>query len=418
MNSSTTLSVKDFVIDIPQTQQKVKQKKKQQKPSIEPTYDVVLQNNIDFVLHRKTATTDKNLVFLISQGTFYIQDNKSKNVETLSIEKLRAFFILIYYNKFEQLDKVVWWDSSPEYMIKKMMKIIEDKTMQKMYQHGICVGKYKIDSWKEAFNNNVKLFKYCYDKCKESTVNEGSFDYMLKLATTIEQKINFNNAKYIIDKFCESNVKMRLDEGYNYRSQNKQNHDMFMNLINTYTLEFNRFIEYISFDLYSQGIAEFNQDILNEYNDYLRMQISLYGKAKEKYPKYLRTEHDIIALKVTVYQKHKQELMLLNVVENFKYLEYKDKEYCIILPETSMDIVDEGVNQSHCVADYVDKVVKNETLIVFLRKSDHTDESLVTVEVRNGAISQAQGYANRKINEEEEKFLMKWAKKKELQYSL
>ena len=90
--NATALSVKDFVIDISETQQKIKQKKKQQKSQIETTYDVVLQNNIDFVLHRKTATTDKNLVFLISQGTFYIQDNKSKDVEALSEQNL--FIIL------------------------------------------------------------------------------------------------------------------------------------------------------------------------------------------------------------------------------------------------------------------------------------------------------------------------------------
>ena len=210
--NATALSVKDFVIDISETQQKIKQKKKQQKSQIETTYDVVLQNNIDFVLHRKTATTDKNLVFLISQGTFYIQDNKSKNVEILSEQKLRGFFQPIYYNKFEKLDKVIWWnDSRPEDIIKKMIKITKDETMQKMYQHGICADKYQSDSWKDAFNNNVKLFKYCFHKCQESNVNRSYFDYILKLATTIEQKINYNNAIYFVDKFCESNVKMFLD---------------------------------------------------------------------------------------------------------------------------------------------------------------------------------------------------------------
>ena len=417
--NATALSVKDFVIDISETQQKIKQKKKQQKSQIETTYDVVLQNNIDFVLHRKTATTDKNLVFLISQGTFYIQDNKSKNVETLSEQKLRGFFQPIYYNKFEKLDKVIWWnDSRPEDIIKKMIKITKDETMQKMYQHGICADKYQTDSWKDAFNNNVKLFKYCFHKCQESNVNKSYFDYILKLATTIEQKINYNNAIYFVDKFCESNVKMFLEEGYSYKNKIKEYHEVFINLINTYLLDFNRFIEFISFDLYSQGISQFDKNILTEYSDYLRMQISLYGKVKEKYPKYLRTEHDIIALKVNIYEKHKQELILLNVVENFKDLEYKDKEYCIVLPESSIEIVDEGVSLSHCCASYVSKVIKNETLIVFLRNVNEPDKSLVTVEVQNNSIVQAKGYANRPLVIEEEKFLRKWAKVRELNYNI
>jgi len=414
--NATALSVKDFVIDISETQEKVKQKKIKQKTLVQTTYDVVLQNNIDFVLHRKTATTDKNLVFLISQGTFYIQDNKSKDVETLSEQKLRGFFQSIYWDKFEILDRVIWWSGRPESMISEMIKIIKNKDIQEMYKHGIYAKDYQIESWKEAFNNNIKLFKYCYDKCQTSIANKDSFDKMLKLATMIEQQINYNNAKQFIDKLCKSNVKMYLEEGH--YSNKKEYHNTFINLINTYSLEFNRFIEFISYDLYSQGISQFDKNILTEYSDYLRMQISLYGKVKEKYPKYLRTEHDIIALKVSIYEKHKQELMLLNVVENFKQYAYKDKEYCIVLPETSMEIVDEGIILSSCVSSYVDKVAKNETLIVFLRNVNEPDKSLVTVEVQNNSIVQAKGYANRPLIIEEEKFLRKWAKVKKLNYSL
>lgn len=415
MNASAAVSVKDFVIDISELKTQKTKKKKKPKSSVEPTYDIVIQNNIDFVINRKTATTDKNLVFLVSQSNFYIQDNKSGELKTLSKEVLRAFFQSIYWDKFEDLDKVVWWYGSPEKMIEKMMKIVHDKDMQAMYKHGICVDKYKVDNWKEAFNNNIKLFKYCYNKCKESTVNNGCFDNILKLATIIEQKVNYNNATYFIDKFCESNIKMRLDEGTRYSGFN---YETFINLINTYLLDFNRFIEYISFDLYSQGITEFNKNILNEYDDYLRMQISLYGKVKEKYPKYLRTEHDVIALKVNIYEKYKKELMLLNVVDNYKHLIYKDKEYCIVLPESSFDVVDEGVSLSSCVASYVDKIVKNESLILFMRNIGEPDKSLITVEVKDNTIIQAKGFANRLITENEEKFLLKWAKKKDLQYSL
>ena len=70
------------------------------------------------------------------------------------------------------------------------------------------------------------------------------------------------------------------------------------------------------------------------------------------------------------------------------------------------------------MSSYVDKVAKNETLIVFLRNVNEPDKSLVTVEVQNNSIVQAKGYANRPLIIEEEKFLRKWAKVKELNYSL
>ncbi len=411
MSAVVALKVKDFVIDIPKVKEEVK-KKKQAKPKQEPVYEVVLQNNTDFVIHRKTSTTDKNFVFLISQEMFYLQDNKSKDVEPLSEQRIRMFFQFCN-NKFESLTEVGWWNGERVgSMIELMTSIIANSSMKKAYKHGIFIEKYRINSFKDGIENNIKLFKYCYDRCNETNINRNCLENILKLATEIEKKINFNNAKYFIDKFCESNIKMNLVGNY------RTGYDEFFNIIKIYKLDFNRFIDYISSDLYAQGIADFNYDVFKIYDDYLRMQISLYGKVKEKYSKYLKTDHDVIALKATIYERHKKDLMLLNVVEKYKGLEYKDKEYCIVLPQNSMDIVDEGVMQSHCVASYVDKVANNETLIVFMRTVLEPEKSLVTVEVKNGRIVQKSGFANRSVTEDEMKFLRKWAKEKELQFNL
>lgn len=419
MTTSTAIKVKDFVIDIPKVKQEVK-KKKELKPKLqqEPSYKVVLQNNTDFVIHRKTLTTDKNFVFLISQGVFYIQDNKTKDVEELTEQKIRMFFKLLPSYKYEELTEVNWWKGDRlDSMVELMNTIVVNPSMQKAYKHGIFIDKYKINNLKTSIDGNMKLFKYCYDKCNDSNANKSYFENILNLATEIEKRVNYNNAIYFIDEFCESNVKMNY-YNYNYGYNREIVFDEFFNIINTYNLDFNRFIDYISNDLYTQGIAEFNKDVLNLYNDYLRMQISLYGRVKEKYPKYLKTEHDIIALKVTIYERHKKDLMLLNVVDNYKGLEYKDKEYCIMLPQSTVDIIEEGVMQSHCVASYVDNVVKNQTLIVFMRMIDEPDKSLVTVEVKNECITQAKGFANRKITKKEIKFLEKWAKEKKLQFNI
>lgn len=413
MSGATAVKVKDFVIDISTIKEEVQKKKKAKAQSQQqPVYEVILQNNTDFVIHRKTSTTDKNFVFLISQGLFYLQDNKSKDVEELNEIRIRTFFQFCLHNKFEALTEVAWWNSERlGYMVELMTAIISIPAIQKAYKHGIFIERHRVSSFIDSIDNNIKLFKYCYDKCNESNINKTNVENILKLATEIEQRINYNNAIYFIDRFCESNIKMNSIKDY------RVGYDNFFNTIKVYNLDFNRFIDYISSDLYAQGIAEFNADVLRIYQDFLRMQISLYGRVKEKYPKYLRTEHDIVALKVTVYEQHKKDLMLLNVVDNYKGLEFKDKEYCIILPESTINIVEEGVQQSHCVASYVDKVVNNETLIVFMRKVDEPEKSLVTVEVRNDCITQAKGFANRSLYKGEKEFLQKWAKKKELQFN-
>lgn len=402
------VSVKDFLIDIPAVQATTKRRAA---PKKDPEYSLVLQNNTDFVINRKTKTTDRTLAYLISQGLFYVRDNKTQKVEPLSLRNYKMFFAPVYDHQLSYLTEVKWWSHSPRRMESKAIKIIGDQSMQKMYQHGLYVESHQAANWKENFENNTKLFQYCYDVCNKSDVNRFEFENIMAFATKIEQKINFNNAKHFIDSVGESSIRFSLGTVY-YRDDQKN----LIGAIDTYNLDFSRCIEYLLFDLYTQGILILNTAVLNDYIDYLRMQNNMYGKIKDKYPAYLKTEHDIMALKISTYEKHKKDLLVFNNSDLFKNLEYKKGDYCILLPKTSADIVDEGVNQSHCVASYVDKVARGETLIVFLRNKETPDKSLVTIEVKDDGITQARGFANRGVNEEEDKFITEWAKEKSLAY--
>ena len=405
------LNVKDFVIDIPQAIKEIQNKKTKAKELNEHQFTVILENNTDFVLNRITATTDKNLVFLVSQGIFYIKNNKNEEVEVLTEAKLRAFFQQIYYDKFTQFNKVVWWNNDrPENKIETMMKIINNPDIQELYKHNIFVNdNYSVEKYMLLFKQNKKLFQYAYENIK----NNSNFIYLIGLLLEINNSFDFNNAKYFIDKLAESSVKVDI---YYNGGYGENYYKMFINLINKYNLNFNRFIDYILNDLYSQGIDNLKNDLLSLYSDYLNMQVGLYGKVKEKYPKYLRTEHDIMTLKYNIYQKYKKDLLIFNVADRYKDLEYQTKQYTIILPKTSMDIVDEGVNQSHCVASYVDKVAKNETLILFMRNTEDIEKSLITIEVKDDTVTQIRGFANRLPYENEENFLKKWAENKKLNY--
>ena len=141
---------------------------------------------------------------------------------------------------------------------------------------------------------------------------------------------------------------------------------------------------------------------------------AMKGKIKDKYPKYLKTEHDKVSMRYRIWKKYKNDLEIFKITEENKKLEFSDKKYSIILPETSSDIVDEGINQSHCVASYVERVANGDTLILFMRYTDIIDESLVTIEVKNNIICQAKGYANRQLSKEELDFIKRWAKINEL----
>ena len=60
-NSTAAVSLKDYIIDLDGAKQK---------PSV--AYEVVLENNTDFILRRQTQKVQKELVILVSQGLYYI----------------------------------------------------------------------------------------------------------------------------------------------------------------------------------------------------------------------------------------------------------------------------------------------------------------------------------------------------------
>jgi hypothetical protein len=132
----------------------------------------------------------------------------------------------------------------------------------------------------------------------------------------------------------------------------------------------------------------------------------------EKYPKYLRTRHDIVAKNYTAYSQEYDDKEFRAAVE-FRY-EYKKGSYKIIAPKVAQDIKNEGTTLHHCVASYIGRVLDGTTQILFMRERD--EESLVTVEVRSGAIVQARGYNNRSVTQEEINWLRDFAKAKNLSY--
>ena len=67
----------------------------------------------------------------------------------------------------------------------------------------------------------------------------------------------------------------------------------------------------------------------------------------------------------------------------------------IVFPESSNDLINEGVRLRHCVSSYVDAVSEGRTNIIFIRKKDDIDEPYFTVEVSNdNAIVQIRGFGN------------------------
>lgn len=91
----------------------------------------------------------------------------------------------------------------------------------------------------------------------------------------------------------------------------------------------------------------------------------------------------------------------------------EDSEYRIIFPKDCLDIKMEGRVLRHCVGSYARRAANGETVILFMRKKENTEERLYTMEYQHGKLIQIRGYKNhdpeKKARELAEKFTEEFA---------
>ena len=259
----------------------------------------------------------------------------------------------------------------------------------------------------EALTNNPKMFMVL-KKLKEQHADKLTNRVILN-ALNILNKVDYNEAEYFLNQVIESPMSFQLDF-----SSYALNYQDIVSFADTFGLQFHRFLEYIFFEFYTQGISEIDTDIMRTYRDTLNMQLNMYGKINEKYPKYLKVFHDQVNLKYNLWVKFHDEEVLLNNLSRVKNLAYHDINYQIIVPKSSQEIVQEGIDNHHCVASYVDDVIHGRTTILFMRTLGDPETSLITLEYHDGALHQSKGLSNRHVTDEENKFLLKWMKLKKI----
>lgn len=389
------LRIRDFILDVSELENTTAAKSSKQN---KVDYYVKLENDMDFVVNRKSKKSDKDIVFLVSQDLFYIKDNTTGVTTKLDSYNYRKQISTFFRDMSEgvSFEKVRW---TTDCDTEKLYAMYENNNKRVLLRAGITgVRSYDESSVVSMLKDQGKIVKYFYG----NGLNDRS---ILDCAYYIANKYNYNNAKYFLDILLENNGE---SVGCHYRSIN------VLELAEIYNCDINTFIEYITRKLYSQGIQTLDYHLHSVYRDYLEMNRNMYGKIKDKYPSNLMTQHDKVAMKYRLWNKYKDDLKLFNITEEYLNLEFSNSKYSIVVPRSAAEIIDEGVQQSNCVASYVERVKSGDSLIVFMRKTDYLEESHVTIEVKNGAVVQCKAYANRNTSKEDDKFIEKWAKEKNL----
>ena len=176
---------------------------------------------------------------------------------------------------------------------------------------------------------------------------------------------------------------------------------------------FGKFSDYVIEETINQGYTS-TESFIGDLRDYLTMCLSQNIKPT-LYSSYLKQTHDIASRNYKLFISEQDEKKFEEHYKNVKAVYYGD--YVIMPPKNTRDVRQEGNSLNHCVASYIKRIIDNETTILFLRKKDKKDESLITLEVRNGNIVQARGACNRKVNKEELSVIKRYAENRELHLS-
>lgn len=176
------------------------------------------------------------------------------------------------------------------------------------------------------------------------------------------------------------------------------------NLINTYGYNAKSLFLYLD-TLKTFEALTIDSRVLGEIKDYARMMSEIHPKY-DKYPRNFLTTHAIACRNYNRLKQQFDEKSFQNR-RNPKY-ECKIGKYIFLYPEKIDDIRSEAVSQNNCVASYVQSVIDGKCHILFMRKKEEPDKSLVTIEVKNNKIVQAKGRFNRDLTNEEEVTVEKW----------
>lgn len=258
---------------------------------------------------------------------------------------------------------------------------------------------------------SFRFVNECYDHW-----NDGQYEVFKKIEAKIEAEPQYRPV-FVVKRYDWDDEYINL---LHHKSESYLRNQIIQ-VIQNYNLDLDAFLEYCLYLNHVESVSI--KKLMADYPDYLRRELHLKGgrmARMEKYPHtWLSATHK--------QQKEYENLQHLermeengntekfdNNIEANKHLEWEQDNYLIRMPTSAEDIRDEADQMHHCVATYIPQIEAGEKIVMFMRDKENPDKSLVTVEVIDGAITQA--YAQRDTHPSIPcmVWLTKWAQEKDL----
>ena len=234
--------------------------------------------------------------------------------------------------------------------------------MDKAQSLGATIGNYRwrvmrLDSLKELEQNFKDFAKYCRENENPSIcdfLSDGGYEYYCH---------RFNLDKYHLS-----------DNAKRYLYQNRTSIDASK-------------IPYAAYYM-ARGLYEFcDRSTISYLNHFFRIcdKLGIAPPKEDFYRAYINLNRE--------YEMRKKEIdsatlrRVYDVQRNA--LSFEMGDYCVVIPQTTEDFQQEANSQHNCVYSmYLEKVLAGQTHVVFVRRKDALDKSVITCEVYNGRIVQ------------------------------
>lgn len=135
-----------------------------------------------------------------------------------------------------------------------------------------------------------------------------------------------------------------------------------------------RIVEY----LIKQGCN--NTKGMEMFTDYISM-LDDISTRERVFPRELRQAHDNQAKCADYVKNAKYKNDFKKVKSKYIDLEYNDGRYCVILPESPKQLIDEGKTLRHCVGSYCKTHAEGQSIILFVRKHRRPERSYYTLNI-------------------------------------
>ena len=238
------------------------------------------------------------------------------------------------------------------------------------------------------------------------------------------QKIySFINCKGIGDIISFDKFKKYMELGYFREDNTSYGIKVYLKEIKevceSFGYDMDRLMKYLNEDIYkNQGIRSSN-DGLVLLKDSLVMAKKMGISLKEKYPKSLKLQHDLLAMNYECYKDEYQRQGFKKVVEDKEYVllnRNKEKEnFYIRSPRDLDDLYNYAESLGNCLKSYVDEVIEGRSKIYFMETEKNDKKPYIAIEVKQNSIRQAYRKSNKLISKKEHEFLVKWAKDNEIE---